>query len=288
AAPRSPRARRPETAAARPAGAGRRRAIGIRRRARSRSPRSSPRARTAARPSSSARVLTSWQLRNAVEHGHRMPRRLACPWHGALGRQDYAAALTRAAVVSSSAALVDLPMDVRSRILEAALGLLTRSGAHELTQPRVAKAAGVRQSHLTYYFPGRTDLMQAVARHAIDQLAGQLAQAGVHSPARVATGIAAGSSDKRIARVMLGLVAAADRDPAIKRQLRRFIGELRQTMALTLAAGGLQAEPACVAFFHAVAIGCAVLQLARDNAEARSEAREVLRMAAGFIAKGKR
>ena len=87
---------------------------------------------------------------------------------------------------------------------------------------------------------------------------------------------------------MLGLVAAADRDPAIKRQLRRFIGELRQTMALTLAAGGLQAEPACVAFFHAVAIGCAVLQLARDNAEARSEAREVLRMAAGFIAKGKR
>ena len=179
-------------------------------------------------------------------------------------------------------------MDVRSRILEAALGLLTRSGAHELTQPRVAKAAGVRQSHLTYYFPSRTDLMQAVARHAIDQLAGELAQAGMHGPARVATGIAAGSSDKRIARVMLGLVAAADRDPAIKRQLRRFIGELRQTMALTLAAGGLQAEPACVAFFHAVVIGCAVLQLARDNAEARSEAREVLRMAAGFIAKGKR
>jgi len=179
-------------------------------------------------------------------------------------------------------------MDVRSRILEAALGLLAESGAHELTQPRVAKAAGVRQSHLTYYFPSRTDLMQAVARHAIDQLAGELAQAGVHGPARVATGIAAGSSDKRIARVMLGLVAAADRDPAIKRQLRRFIGELRQTMALTLAAGGLQAEPACVAFFHAVVIGCAVLQLARDNGEARSEAREVLRMAAGFNARGKR
>jgi AcrR family transcriptional regulator len=179
-------------------------------------------------------------------------------------------------------------MDVRSRILEAALGLLTGSGAHELTQPRVAKAAGVRQSHLTYYFPSRTDLMQAVARHAIDQLARELAQAGVHGPARVATGIAAGSSDKRIARVMLALVAAADRDPAIKRQLRRFIGELRQTMALTLAAGGLQSEPACVAFFHAVVIGCAVLQLARDNVEARAEAREVLRMAAGFIAKGKR
>jgi AcrR family transcriptional regulator len=179
-------------------------------------------------------------------------------------------------------------MHVRSRILEAALGLLATSGAHELTQPRVAKAAGVRQSHLTYYFPSRTDLMQAVARHAIDQLAGELARTGVQGPARIATGIAAGASDKRIARVMLGLVAAADRDPAIKRQLRRFIGELRETMALTLAAGGLQAAPACVAFFHSVVIGCAVLQLARDNAEARSEARQVLRMAAGFIATGKR
>jgi hypothetical protein len=59
-------------------------------------------------------------------------------------------------------------------------------------------------------------------------------------------------------------------------------------MAPALAAGGLQAEPACVAFFHAVVIGCAVLQLARDNAEAREEARAVLKMAAGFIAKGKR
>ena len=179
-------------------------------------------------------------------------------------------------------------MHVRSRILEAELGLVASGGAHELTQPRVARAAGVRQSHLTYYFPTRVHLMQALARRSIEKLASELAHGRVHSPAQVATGIAAGSSDKRIARVMLGLVAAADRDPAIKRQLRRFIGELRATMAPTLAAGGLQAEPACVAFFHAVVIGCAVLQLARDNAEARSEARAVLRMAAGFIAKARR
>ena len=179
-------------------------------------------------------------------------------------------------------------MDVRSRILEAALGLLARSGAHELTQPRVAKAAGVRQSHLTYYFPTRAALMQAVARYSIEKLAGQLAHARVHNPAQVATGIAAGSSDKRIVRVMLGLVTAADRDAAIKRQLRRFIGELREIMAPALAAGGLQAEPECVAFFHSVVIGCAVLQLARDNAEARAEAQEVLKMAVDCIARGRR
>ena len=179
-------------------------------------------------------------------------------------------------------------MDVRSRILEAALGLLAESGAHELTQPRVARAAGVRQSHLTYYFPTRAELMQAVARHSIERLAGELAHAREHSPSQVARGIAEGSSDKRTVRVMLGLVAAADRDPAIKRALRRFVGELRGIMAPALASGGLRAEPECVAFFHSVVIGCAVLQLARDNTEARAEARAVLQMAARCIARGKR
>ena len=179
-------------------------------------------------------------------------------------------------------------MDVPERILQAALALLAESGAHELTHPRVARAAGVRQSHLTYYFPTRAVLMQAVARYSIEQLAGQLAHAREHNPSQVARGIAAGSSDKRIVRVMLGLVTAADRDPAIKRQLRRFIGELRQIMAPALAGGGLQSDAASVAFFHSAVIGCAVLQLARDNAEARAEARAVLKMAASFIAKGKR
>ena len=82
-------------------------------------------------------------------------------------------------------------MNIRSRILEAALGLLARSGAHELTQPRVARAAGVRQSHLTYYFPTRAELMQAVARHSIEKLVGELTHAREHNPSQVATGIAA-------------------------------------------------------------------------------------------------
>ena len=61
-------------------------------------------------------------------------------------------------------------MDVRARILEAALRLLAERGAHELTQPRVAKAAGVRQSHLTYYFPTRGELLQELARYSIEKL----------------------------------------------------------------------------------------------------------------------
>jgi len=173
-------------------------------------------------------------------------------------------------------------MDVRGRILEAALGLLAESGAHELTQPRVARAAGVRQSHLTYYFPTRGELLQEVARHSIEKLAGQLAQ---RAGASLAEGIAAGAADKRRSRVMIGLVAAADRDPAIKRRMRRFVAQLRRRMTPVLAAGGLATDPESVAFFHSVIVGCAVLQLARDNAEARREARAVLRKASSCIAR---
>jgi DNA-binding transcriptional regulator YbjK len=39
---------------------------------------------------------------------------------------------------------------VVGRILDTALGLLRREGVTALTQPRIAKASGLRQSHITY------------------------------------------------------------------------------------------------------------------------------------------
>jgi AcrR family transcriptional regulator len=173
-------------------------------------------------------------------------------------------------------------MSVRERILDAALGLLAEGGTHELTQPKVARAAGVRQSHLTYYFPTRGELLQELARHSIGKLASQLA----HAPkASLAEAVAAGSADKRRARVMLGLVAAADRDAKIKARMRKFVGELRGRMAPLLDAGGLRTDPESIALFHCCVIGCAVLQLARDDAAARPEARAGQRKAAQAHAK---
>src|ERR1051325_11984690 len=101
-------------------------------------------------------------------------------------------------------------MDVRERILQAALALLAESGAHELTQPRVAKAAGVLQSHLTYYFPTRADLLQEVARYSIEKLAGELEHA---RPGALPLEIAAGAAGKRRSRRMVRLLAAAGRAP---------------------------------------------------------------------------
>jgi len=87
---------------------------------------------------------------------------------------------------------------------------------------------------------------------------------------------------------MLGLVAAADRDPKIKKRMRKFVGKLREQMAPALEAGGLKTDQESIAFFHSVTIGCAVLQLARDDAAARTEAKAVLGKAAAAIARGRR
>ncbi|MGE4373568.1 MAG: TetR/AcrR family transcriptional regulator [Xanthobacter sp.] len=60
---------------------------------------------------------------------------------------------------------------IRQRILEAALDLAESDGYKSLTQPRIAKAAGVRQSHLTYYFPRKADLFIAMLEAAHERAA---------------------------------------------------------------------------------------------------------------------
>ena len=168
-------------------------------------------------------------------------------------------------------------MDVPGRIIEAALGLLAQGG--EITQPRVARAAGVRQSHLTYYFPTVTDLLQAVARRSFDTLAGELGLAPGRRPASLAEGMAKASGDKRRVRMMLGLVTAADRDRTLKPRMRAFVKELRRRIAPLLKAAGVEVSEADLAFLHTLIVGSAVLQFARDNAEARREAISVLERA---------
>ena len=114
----------------------------------------------------------------------------------------------------------ETPIGVRERILDAALATLREHGLRKLTQVRVAKRARVRQSHLTYYFPTREDLLEAVATRAVDQIARHAAEA-------------TGKSGDQGA--MLARVAAAIADPG---QMRMFGGFWMKTftpvMLLTL------------------------------------------------------
>lgn len=50
----------------------------------------------------------------------------------------------------------------RQLILDTALDITENEGMRALTQPRIAKVAGLRQSHITYYFPRKADLYIAL------------------------------------------------------------------------------------------------------------------------------
>ena len=177
-------------------------------------------------------------------------------------------------------------MDVRSRILDAALTLVYEDGVAALTQPRIAKAAGLRQSHLTYYFPTRAVLLESIAQHMMDGvLQGVLAVAQAHagkSADALAQAIGEAVSDTRRARVMLALVVASDEEPGIKLWLRDFIDRLRKRIAQILSEAGLDGSQA--ALFHTLLVGAAILNVARDDDASRRETRGTTRAALEFFA----
>ena len=175
-------------------------------------------------------------------------------------------------------------MDVRTRILDAALDLLAEGGAQELTQPRIAKAAGIRQSHLTYYFPTIHDLLQGVAKHTLDALTAEMAARPPAQRTRSFVDTLVGvAADKRRMRMVLGLITTADREPELKPRMREFIREIRTGIARVLQAAGFEGTPDEVAFMHSVMVGQGIMQLGRDDEDARAEARRILALAVEFL-----
>ena len=92
------------------------------------------------------------------------------------------------------------------------------------------------------------------------------------------------SADKRRMRMVLGLVTTVDREPKLKPRMREFLNkEIRQGLTRMVKVGGLEGTPDQVAFLHSVVVGQGILQLARDNEDAREEARRILKMAVEFL-----
>lgn len=153
------------------------------------------------------------------------------------------------------------PTEVRARVLAAAMSLLRAQGLAGLTQPRVAKAAGVSQSHLTYYFPTRADLLRAVLEAAV---AGQIANLGQAmaasaSPAERLGALAKALTDAENTRVLVSLVLAADNDPAFRELYGALVSAMRARAAAMLSGAGLSPTPAQVALLHALGTGLAVM-----------------------------
>lgn len=177
--------------------------------------------------------------------------------------------------------------DRRRKIIEAGLATLREHGYTGFTQPRVAARAGLRQSHLTYYYPTRADLLAAVGRAAIEgQLAAVDAVFDGSSSDAVAGAIAKLTARHENTRVLMALAQAADQEP----QLRDLFRELADGV-VSRAVGFLKRHnPAATEtdgrMFHALCIGLAVIDLATGRPGGEGRAAAVVESALAMIIRG--
>jgi AcrR family transcriptional regulator len=163
--------------------------------------------------------------------------------------------------------------DVRQRILEAALAVLREGGVGALTQARVARRAGVRQSHLTYYFPRRPDLVSETIRRVTGAMAGRvggaLAQGGRDGAATLGELLEAVEAPEHM-RMFVGAIVEGDRDPDVRAILVRETRAFEEALAAAFA-GDDARERARVALaalwglgLHAFVTGSAARGAERD------------------------
>ena len=192
--------------------------------------------------------------------------------------------------MQSKPAKSDMP-GVRERIVESALELINEQGIAALTQTRVAKHAGVRQSHLTYYFPTRHDLLKQTVVSGVAALLTVLespADAGSKSLARFREALEVELTDRRVPRMMAGLVAASEEERSLKPWLEQFELDLLDRMRLALANRGVRPTRADLEMFQATIVGALHLDLAASSDTSGKRTRAILRRAFNQLIKTSR
>jgi AcrR family transcriptional regulator len=163
--------------------------------------------------------------------------------------------------------------DRRLAIVQAGLAVLREHGFAGFTQPRVAAAAGVRQSHLTYYYPTRVDLLTAVAHAAIERLLAAVDTAFDEStPKAAATRMASVAVRRENTRVLMALAQVADQEPALCEIFRELADGIIGRAGKLLKNLQVKATDEHCYLVHALTVGMAVLYLAtaREDGERRS------------------
>jgi len=160
--------------------------------------------------------------------------------------------------------------DRRESLIEAAITAVREGGYPALTQPKVAKLAGMSQSHLTYYFPTRSDLVKAVAERIVRaQLDRVDAQAAPPSPEAAISNVTELVTATGTTRVFMALVLAADAEPGARAALHELVAGMRERDTYLLAAlsGDTQSPERISAhaddgrLFHAAVVGATILSL---------------------------
>jgi AcrR family transcriptional regulator len=174
--------------------------------------------------------------------------------------------------------------DRRQIIIEAGLATLRELGYAGFTQPQVAARASLRQSHLTYYYPTRSDLLAAVGRAASERILTAVDAVFDGPPERAAAALANVVSRHENPRVMIALAQAADQEP----ELRAVFCELADAI-VARAEGFLRAlNPSATEIdarlLHALSVGFAVVGLATGRSDNERIAQSVIDTVLAMIA----
>lgn len=166
---------------------------------------------------------------------------------------------------------------VPERLLRAALELMRSEGLRGLSQARVAAAAGLRQSHLTYYFPTRRALIKALVEHIHADMVSHLEPLVVARAAapdavdreglrRLRTLLSSGVSEPLIARLMLALANLTDEDPQLRSWLAAHDREMYEHMRAAFHRLGVYPADTELMLFHTSYIGMIVLSAQSGDA----------------------
>lgn len=168
--------------------------------------------------------------------------------------------------------------DRRQQIVNAGLAILREEGLPGLTQPRICARTGLRQSHLTYYYPTRLDLLTAVTRAAIERrrVAAQAAAAGINSIDEAVSQIAVFTAKHENTRVLLALMQAVDQHPTLRALYDEMTNDMLATIQSVFVTLGLARTRANIDLLHTLIVGLSVVDLATGRSDGQDRARAVL------------
>jgi AcrR family transcriptional regulator len=166
--------------------------------------------------------------------------------------------------------------DRRQQIIDAGLAILREEGLSGFTQPRIAARTGLRQSHITYYYPTRADLVAAVARAAIKIQASDAKAMATRFTTKkeAAEAIAAGTVHHENTRILMSLSQAASLGPEIRMLFNELTDDIVAELTALLKKLALESSQTNADILHALFIGLSIVNLAteRKDGEARSKA----------------
>ena len=173
----------------------------------------------------------------------------------------------------------DTKEGVKQRILRTALELIQTEGFFALTQKRVAKLACVRQSHLTYYFPTRSDLLKAVGEESRNILLEALGNQGKPNLTNFRSVLTKTAYQKDSPRLIMSIIMAAELDLSVKKWQQSFNQEFLHLLKDFFLQAKLQVTDRDLRLYQAAVIGALLTGMSDTDAKSMATTAETIQMA---------